>query len=252
MSTKAFYAGGIASLGANLNFADFDAGSPGNGSSLWQSCPLLAINQDPMLGYEMFDDFVGIVKAADAWIATPATSGTATAGTLAGGTANLNAGASTAHQGIQIQRAGGAFSPAAGKHLWFEARFKVNVLTAELLWGLFDIDTTLIATGALHATDGIGIKSVTGDGVCLPVVGSSSTYTTGSSIKTLSTATYTRLGFTVNGTSSIQFYVDGAAVGSAVTTNIPSVVLAPSFVCQANGTGTPQMDLDYAWIVQLR
>lgn len=253
MSTRGALVGGAGSIGPQAVAYD-DQLSPAPGASLWYTCPMQAYGNDASVGSQLFDDFIGFVTGSTAWVTTQATSGTATAGNLAGGTAALNSGATTQHQGIQMQRAGGHIIPAVNKHIWFECRLKTNILQGEFLFGLFDIDTTLVAAGALHATDGIGIKSVTSDGVCLPVVGSSSTYTTGSSIKTLVAATYVRLGFVVTSNTSVQFYVDGVATGNAITTNIPTVSLTPSFVAQAGaGAGSNvAVDLDYTWSFQLR
>jgi hypothetical protein len=249
MASRAFYQGGP--MGARLNFTD-NLLSPAQGKSLWQTCPLLEYLCDPFLLHWFEDDFDGISKAADTWIATQATSGSATAGVLAGGTCALSAGATTDHQGEQIQKAGGGFIPAVGKHIWFETRLKINVLTAEIFYGLADIDTTIIAADAIHATDYIAFSAITDDGVLIPGCSSGSVATNNASPKTLVAATYVRLGFVLTSNTSLQFYVDGVAAGAAITTNIPSVVITPSFVCQATGTGTPVVDIDYVCCAQLR
>jgi hypothetical protein len=259
MSTRAFMSYGDGPAGSQPNYFD-DQLSPAiraGGPSLWQGAPQLALIQDMVVAAEFMDDFVGLVTGASAWVTTQATSGTATAGSLAGGTAALNAGATTQHQGIQMQRGGSHLVPALGKHIWFECRAKVNVLQAELLFGLFDTDATLVTAGALHATDGIGFQCLTSDGVILPVVKSASTATTGASVATLTAATYVRLGFVLTWSATLQQvqpYVNGAAVGNPITTNIPTVALTPSFVCQSGaGAGSnPQVDLDYVNTIAIR
>jgi hypothetical protein len=250
MSTRGATVGGAGTLGPQASFID-DGISPAPGASLWQTCPLLAGLCD-LHGLCIFeDDFIGLTKTADTWIATQATSGTATAGVLAGGTCALSAGATTNHQGEQLQRAGGHFIPAVSKSIWFECRLKTNLLTLEFLAGLADIDTGLITTGAVHATDCIAFSSVTGDGVLLQNVASGGTHTTAAG-PTLVAATYVKLGFVLTSNTSVQFFVNGTAQGAPVTTNIPAVTLAPSFVCQATGTGTPQVDIDWVMCAQLR
>lgn len=233
----------------NLVFRD-SANSAAQGTSLWEDCPILAWVSDPSVGCHFFHDFVGLDKSTESWIATQATSGTMTAGVLAGGTAALSAGAATDNQGINVQLAGGAFVPTAGKDIWYETRLKCSQVAVQFYAGLAVIDTTLIASGAIAHSDSIGFSSVTDDGVLLGNVraSSSSTTTTGT---TLVADTYVRLGFKLTGVSSVTFYVNGVAVGSAVTTNIPSAaVLTPSFVCQATGSGTPIVNVDWCRVFQ--
>lgn len=256
MTSKGQTVGGLDVMGGQESVYD-DLLSPA--STMWASSPQAAMMQDMLVGVEYVDDFVGFISGTGAWIVSTATTGTATAGTLAGGTVALAAGATTANQGVQIQRSGSHFIPAQGKHIWFECRLKVNVLQTQFLCGLFDVDTTLIATGALHATDGIGFQCLTSDGVLLPVSKASSTATTGTTTNTLVAATYVRLGFTmtwgsITNVASVQPYVNGVATGSPITTNVPTASLTPSFVCQA-GTGAgsnPQVDLDFVNVIQLR
>ena len=250
MATKGFYLGGIQGAGPNLNFSD-DQLSPAKGASIWQRTPQLSILLDPAVGYEFYDDFIGLVTGTSAWVTTQATSGTAAAGTLAGGTVALNAGAATANQGIQMQRAGAHFFAAAGKHMWYEVRLKTSQLNGQFFFGLADTDTTLVATGAIHATDHISFSSLTNDGVVLFKTSAASSVTNGGAATTLVATTYVRLGFEVSGNTSVTPYVNGVA-GTPITTNIPSAGLTPSFVCQAAGAGTPQVDVDYISVQQLR
>jgi hypothetical protein len=250
-TSKGLMAPGLGQMGPQAQTYD-DQLSPSVGASVWDSAPQCAMMRDMLAGSEFMDDFIGLVKAADAWILSTVTSGTATAGSLAGGTAALNAGATTANQGVELQRAGGHFLTATGKHMWFECRFKVNVLAAQIMCGLANITTTVFAAGAISATDIIGYTSLTGDGVMLQNTRASGTGTTNTG-PTLVAATYIRLGFTVVDNTTVTFYVNGVAQATKQTTNIPSASLAPVFVLKAAGGGTtPQMDLDYVNVIQLR
>lgn len=234
----------------NLVFRD-SANSVAQGLSLWEDCPLLAAVSDPSVGVHFFHDFVGLDKSTESWVATQATSGTATAGVLAGGTVALSAGAATDNQGVNFQLAGGAFVPAAAKDIWYEARLKCSQVAVQFYAGLAVVDTTLIAAGAVAHTDSIGFSSVTDDGVLLGNVRASSTSSTTTGA-TLAADTFVRLGFKLTGVSSVTFYVNGSAVGSAVTSNIPSgAVLTPSFVCQATGSGTPIVNVDWVRAFQV-
>jgi hypothetical protein len=252
MSTKSYYAGGLGSSGPQLNFTD-DLLSPAKGTSLWQSCPLLAIMEDPTVGHIHFDDFHQLTKAADNWILTAATTGTAVAGVLAGGVATLDAGAITDGQGPQIQSAGVDFIPAAGKDLWFETRLKVSHVSGDFFFGLTALDTTLVATSALTISDGIGFESFTGDGVLVASSEKATVRGTVAAVKTLVAATYVKLGFVVRGVTDVTFYVDGVANATLLlTANIPVLALTPGFTVHATGTDQAVLDIDWVKVVQLR
>ena len=247
MATKAFY-GGVAGPVTNvLNYVD-DGLSPTRGSSMWQTFPMLAVQQDPSVGNYYLDHFTGFTTATGGWISTQATSGTSVQGVLTGGTLKLDAGATTAHQGIQVQRTGGYVIPAAAKQIWFECKLKTSVLTLEFLAGLATVSTTLISAGAISgAADLIGFSSVTGDGVILPQAIKASTAATIATSNTLVAGTYVRLGFVVTGLSQVDYYVNGtlSKTMSTGSTNIPVSILTPSFVCQTSGTSQPVIDIDY-------
>jgi len=252
MGTKSYFAPGIGNSGSVLNYTD-PVLSPARGTSLWQSCPLLEMMADPTVGHVFFDDFHHLTKAADDWILTQATAGTAVAGTLAGGVATLNAGAVTDGQGPQIQLAGIDFQPAAGKHLWFETRLKISHISGDIFVGLAELDTTLVATSALTTANGIGFESFTGDGVLIASSEQATARGTVAAVKTLVAATYVKLGFVVNGVTDVTFYVDGVANATMLlTANIPIVALTPSFTVHATGTDQAVLDIDWVKVAQLR
>lgn len=251
MSTKSYYVGGLGSAGPQLNFTD-DLLSPARGASLWQSCPQLAIMQDPSVGNFFLDHFHTLTKSSEDWILTQATSGTAVAGALAGGVATLNAGAVTDGQGPQIQNAGTEFVPAAGKNIWFECKVKVSHISGDFFFGLAELDTTLVATSALTIANGIGFESFTGDGVLVASSEQATARATVAAVKTLVAATYVKLGFVVRGVTDVTFYVDGVANATLLlTANIPIVALTPSFTVHATGTDQAVLDIDYVQCVQL-
>lgn len=66
--------------------------------------------------------------------------------------------------------------------------------------------------------------------------------------------TWYRVGFVISdpgGTPSIQMYINGTAEGSAITTNIPTVALAPmAKIDGAGGAVSPQLYVDYFELTQ--
>ena len=236
---------------------------PSNG--LWCApshfCPIGRM-RDEMIGILIDSDFTEF-DTTDLWVATQAASGTAALTDDALGLLLLTAGATTAAQGIQIQRAGGStvgelFTPAAGKHIWFECRLKVTTISAttgpECFFGLGEIDTTAITGSANSLANHIGFGSVTDDGVLLGMSQKAGTaHTAVGESHQLVSATYVKLGFYVKGVTSVAFFVNGIhdADEDAATAAVPIVAMVPTFVCQADGTTNHVVTLDWFRAAQL-
>jgi hypothetical protein len=247
MQTRAIWNSG------NMSFRDPDL-SPSEGVSLWETCPILAIQQDPSIGHIYMEDFHRY--NADEWTITQATTGTAALGTdTSGGTLVCDSNSTTSTQGVNVQHtAGPVIIPAAGKHIWAEFCVKVTdtIDKGEVFVGLAEADTTIIGTSALSTSNHIGWYSVTDDGVLLFGAAKAAAAAT-KAATTLVEDTYIKLGFYVNGVTSIQQYLDGVATSAAhATANVPIVKLIPSFVCQSAGTNDPILTVDWYKIVQLR
>lgn len=228
--------------------------NPEHRNDLWAQCPMRAIMCSPKLATIYFEDFHAY-NATDDWTLTQATTGTAAISTAATGVLEIDSNSTTATQGVNLQNTNAAFVLAANKSLWYEARIKVvdTYDKAELFIGLANSDTTIIATSAVSTTDHIGFSCVTDDGVLLFNCEKAGVGTTGTGT-TIAEATYVDLGFYYDGNAdTARAYVNGVAVGSAITTtNIPKVVVYPSFVCQSGGTNDPILHVQGFRIVQLK
>jgi hypothetical protein len=221
-------------------------------AGLWLGAPMMRVLTDPTYAYYFFDDFSYVQKSSEAWILTQATTGTAVKSGQS--LLTMNAGAATDGQGPQMQLAGLDLKPAANKHIWFEVRLKDSFITGDFFFGLANLDTTLIASSAVTMTDYIGFASFTGDGV-LDLVTSSASGTQGitAGVKTLGAATFVRLGFYVDGLTSVTPYIDGVAgTPMAIAARIPIVGLTPSLTVHATGTNQDVVDVDWVRALQLR
>lgn len=223
---------------------------------LWGNCPLSQWLLDPSIGVFLDEDFLSYNKAATDgdYTQTTVTAGSAAISTTQIGSLLLDAGDSTIHHGIQIQRLKSAFIPAAGKDLWFEANILMGTaLTAEAFVGLAASDSTIIAAGAMSTNNRIGWTSVTGDGVMLFDTDKAGTGATSAGV-TLSITVPHKLGFYYDGAAdTVQQFIDGVAVGTAIATaKIPKLVIFPSFVCQSSGTSEPTMLIGGYRVFQLR
>lgn len=231
--------------------------SPAHTTGLWRSCPLWEYLFDPSIGYmvdERWDSYDPEATNGN-YVLTQAVSGTAAMSTTIPGTLSINSGATTATQGVNLQRVKSAFIPAAGKHIWAEwdVQFTgVGALNVETFIGLAEIDTTVIGTSAVSTDNHIGWSSVTDDGVLLFNCEKATAGATRAAT-TIVSATRVKLGFYVNGVTSIKQFINGVAVGTdTATANIPIVALYPTLVCQSGGVDQPVLHSHGYKIFQLR
>lgn len=205
------------------------------------NAPLLEWLSNPNIG-TLFHENWASYNATDDYTLTQATTGAAAISTAASHVLELDSNSTTTAQGATLQRTGGGFIiPAANTKIY--AEFEVKVVDtydkAELFIGLSEVDTTLIAAAANSSDNHIGWQCVTDDGVLLFTSEKATVGDTGAAA-TIAEATWIRLGFVVDGVTSITQYINGVETGTAkATANIPIVKLVPSFVCQSGGTNDP-------------
>jgi hypothetical protein len=163
----------------------------------------------------------------------------------------------TQHQGVNVQKLGLPFLPAADKDIWFECRFKVKdtAITPQLFVGLADIDNTLLPNGALDANaDYVGLTVLT---TLAGVAELSACKATNQdqilAIKTLVEDTYVKFAFKITGVTKIEYWIDDVkGSDTLLTAAIPVVLMTPSFVCQTDSTTDPVLHIDYFRCFQLR
>ena len=245
----------------------YEGANSGRGLSpaLWAKQP--RDFQDLSVGFGFIDDFLSrdigaseAGSAADAsdavnngrWFLTSATSGTALLDPAAkGGVLLLDSAAAANNQGAQIQLGGNgigaaSFIPNASAKIYYEARIKVADIgstTCQVFAGLAEVDTSVFQSAANSTANHIGYEAIntTAVGIHSEKAGSRSST---ASAHTLVDGTYVKLGFVVDGLTSVTPYVNGVAK-TAITTNIPIVDLTPSFVCHSSGTTDPILHIDW-------
>ena len=218
------------------------------GGSLWERFGSVVKQTEPQTLVVYDEDFLDVTIGTNTipgWTFTAATSGAITQDTTnPGGIMLISAGAATANQGVNWQLNSPAFKIAAGKPVAFEVYGKFTGLTnlkLQTFLGLTTISTAVIAAGAMATLDRVGFQGITTTGVLTSVARQTGTAVTGTGV-TLVDATFYRLGFFATSTQ-IDFYVNGLIV-SSLTTQIPTVAVAPTVVVQANATDTPVLALD--------
>lgn len=242
------------------------ASGRGPSEDLWQDCPLEHIKNEPGYGYAHFNDYMGETIApgtsadADGWTITQSTTGSIGSVIGVGGQLQAAAGGSTQDQGINAQLLNACVKPAANKTIWFEARVKVSHIDNQVFVGVAETNTGLISSGALDdgQSDGSMIGFFTDDnattGKIGTVTGKNGTSDQEDGSATFSATTFYKLGFRVNGVSSVQFYVDGTLNRTVSDTNdiADGVEMALSYVCQnEDGANSNTMNVDWVQMAQL-
>lgn len=140
------------------------------------------------------------------------------------------------------QKVGESFLMATGKRAWFEAKFQVSDATqSDFIIGLQITDTT-----PLDVTDGMFFIKNDGAATVDFLVEKDDTATTTSAVATMVDATDIRLGFFYDGVDKVLIFVNGVAVASSVTTNLPDdEALTISYGIQNGEAAAKTMTIDY-------
>ena len=211
----------------------------------------ISINPD---FFEISDDFVGIVlNATNTWtVVKDSGASVAIIADTTGGEVTLLSAATTDNDGASIQ-GNEIFAVAADKDIFFETRIKCS-----------DADQTDICVGLtvnfatnpeamLTAADRIVFQVDDGDASILCKTEKSGTETSTDSGIDMVDATYIVLGFSVNGTGSVQFFINGSIVATHTTNIVDDENLTVAAMSlSGNATGTRATDLDYIIAAQTR
>lgn len=220
--------------------------------------------RDPATAIVLHDHFMSSIASADTifWNATIGTSFTVAHSTsVAGGVWTLTAPASGTGTGGQIQSWTPLVTPTDGTTFGFEARIKIDNLTAAygaVFIGFQDVagsSTTpaLACTNAGVATTNIDVVGVAikTDGTVVSVCQNGSTTGTVASLGTLVADTYYKIGFVVEGRSRVTYYINGVKVGTVTTAGaIPNEALYAEVGVYGGASGGKAANVDYvvAWV----
>jgi len=201
----------------------------------------------PTLFHTYFEDFDYYV--AGDWTVTETDSGATQA--LADGDGGLLLITNTAADNdlVSLQKKGESFLFASGKRLFFEARFKVNDATeSDVVIGLQITDIT-----PLDVTDGVFFIKADGAATVNLLVEKNNTATTTSSVATMADDTFITLGFYYDGSTQIQYSVNGTVLGTSVTTNLPDdEALTVTMALQNGAAAAKTMTVDYVFVAKER
>ncbi len=228
-------------------------------AGVWGNAPIVESRFDPSLVIDLVENFQ-TYDATNDYTLTQATTGTAAISTTVPGALLINAGATTANQGVNLQRLKSAFLPAANKSIWAEFYVALTATTPPVTkWqgfiGLAGSDTTLLPSGALTGTvNAIGWYTLATQNLGLTFWADKAGVNTTKTGTTAVAAVALKLGFRYDGSAdTLQQYINGVATGTPIATaNIPKLVVYPSFVCQSDGTDQPSLVVQGYRVMQLR
>lgn len=232
-------------------------------SKLWRDVNPAAIAADPGRGWLHHEDFLELPLDTSIYTAATVTlTQGGSAGTMAldatedNGVLIIDSGDTDAGDGVNLQWTAMPITPAAGKTIVCEWRMKsATIANADLFWGLSLADTTVVTSvPAISPSDWIGFHVLDdGAGVSFSMDDGTQSDHTGD-VHTLVAATYFKSGFKINGTESIEVYVNGEAidVSDVLITSLPDTLVVPTIVCQSGGAGTqPVLDVDWMRVAVL-
>jgi hypothetical protein len=248
----------VVTLGSN-DMAGTAAGA-GPSPLIWDDSKLLEVMLDPTAGFYYFDDYLGPidVTTGDGFTITAVTTGGVSAVADEDGGVLLvdSQGNASADDGVNVQLTNCMFKPAAGRTIRFEARVKfVDAGDDQYFVGLAGVDTTLIAAGVVDdVVDKCGFfrhAASTADKIS-SICSRTSTEDITADVGDIVDDTYVKLGFVINGLTSVEFYVDGVLVETGSTAAaIPNAVMCLSYVAQCEQTSADaEMSVDWVRILQ--
>ena len=194
-----------------------------------------------------FEDFD--YYAAGDWTVTETDAGATQALTDGDGGLLLITNTAADNDLVSLQKKGESFRFESGKALFFEARFKVSDATqSDVVIGLQITDTT-----PLDVTDCVFFIKADGAATVDFRVEKNNTATTASAMATMANDTYIRLGFYYDGSSAVQYFVNGTYTGSSVTTNLPDDEDMTITIAIQNGEAAAKtMTVDYVYVAKER
>lgn len=241
----------------------------GNAAGLWSNMPMAGqpgvASSTGQHTYEFFDDFVKpptvseTPDAGNTWLLTVVDSGVDNSETWnladdspGGVWAIVTNDANDDSNSLQVN--GESFKPAAGKHIWFECRFKIDDAgLAEYFIGLAE---AVVGDGIDAPDDCIGfLNQNSGADETIKFVGDKATaQDLNDSAVALVDNTWTTVGFYVNGVTDVTAYIDGTEVGALAlaTANITVEALSPLISVRNGSAAVSTLSIDYVKIVQLR
>jgi len=144
---------------------------------------------------------------------------------------------------------GEAWAPSASTNMWFETRVRSSDADQnDFFVGLHVQDTTVVAS---IGSDAIGFQVADESAAIVGLSRASSVTSSESNLATLADSTFVKLGFKVNGTTSVEYWVNDVLQGT-VSTNIPTALMKLTIAHLSGEAAANTFDIDYVVMAQSR
>ena len=241
------------------NSAAIGSASRGLSSGLWGNCPCF---DNKIAGDSVSKYWSAATGTTADWVLTQAASGTFAPSSVQMGAALIDSESGTASSGVvSLQLLGPTVFAAtaavsSAREIWFETRIRLSQHGApngQLLVGLCDTDTSLLAASAIGASNMLGFHAI--DLLTATFAGEKATASAnaGTAVHTFVTSSWVKLGLHVSATSAgvptCTYYVDGVPGSATITSaNIPVVGLVPSFAVVTASAAATTLICELDWV----
>lgn len=212
----------------------------------------LPLDKNP--DYVVFmDDFTGVAQdQTNDWTVVKDTGASvAIQADTVGGRLLMSSTATTENDGSSIQ-GNEIFKAVASNYTWFEVRIASSDADQQDVFVGLTENFATNPEAVLTASNRIGFQIDDGNASILCKTEATDTETSTDSGVDAADATMVKLGFLVDGTGNVEFYVNRALVATH-TTNIPTTELAPAvFQLSGDTTGTKTLTVDYVFVAATR
>lgn len=235
------------------------AAGVGPSPNIWDEVDILELMLNPQKGVYFFDDFMGPidVTTGDGWVLTQSNAtGTISALTTdQGGVLQISSVGALADDSLNAQLTNCTVKPASGVKIYFEARVNMTDATQQFVLGLAEVDTTLMAAGVLDdVVDKVVFyhEAASTDNKISAASSNDASEEKDADVADNADNTYVKLGFVIDGLTSVTYYVNGVQVGTCVdTSDLPNEVMCLSAFCGYE-SAAGIMHIDWVRIAQVK
>lgn len=223
---------------------------------IWSDCPINGLMSGTRDGFFYFNDF-HTLNTTDDWTLTQVNNGTALLIDGLGGLLELDTASTTNDDGIELQHLAEYCLPAAGDKIWFECRLYVTDTpsTLQLFMGLAVEDTTVFNAGENSTANHVGfemgaaLQAGASAGIAQLYGEKAGTRGTISDVHTFVDGTHVKLGFAIDGITSITGYANGTANGTTLDVDsIPVTEMTLTMVAKSEGGGSTDPIAVVDWV----
>lgn len=215
-------------------------------------------SNDPTAQSVYFDDFNSFFPGSNGWTITE-TDVAATEAISSGANGLLLITNTAADNDIVSMQLGGTsgaaltFLPFVGRKIWFETQVALSDASeSELAVGLMVTDTDPFSSSPYGGTEGVMFQKVDGSTSIDCYMFNASVPSGLAAIGSTSNGQFVRLGFVINGTSSVDVWFNRNKIGTITSPLSSSAALRPTISLKNGAAAAKTLTIDYIFAAQTR